>query len=202
METPDEPVEPLPVAPDAEAQLTPSRRRFTIAAIGGVCVVALILIVFLVTRHSSRVDAAYEHCASEDEIAGTEKFQGDPFFDIIDRRINATVAEGEEPSTWVSLFTGEALFQDRPSIWIADDAIIVDGAYRQSDLSPTEAYQGQVVGRIFQCVLYRLDTPADVHERINRTRALDGTQTAEADGVQYTWSFHPDSGVFATIKDS
>jgi hypothetical protein len=32
-------------------------------------------------------------------------------------------------------------------------------------------------------------------DRIERTRALDGTQEAESDGVTATWTYHPDAGL-------
>lgn len=39
-----------------------------------------------------------------------------------------------------------------------------------------------------------------VMERIQNTRALDGTQTAEGDGVTASWTYHPDDGLQLVVE--
>ncbi|MFP4512489.1 MAG: hypothetical protein ACLFRV_06040 [Acidimicrobiales bacterium] len=39
-----------------------------------------------------------------------------------------------------------------------------------------------------------------VSERMGRTRALDGTQSAHGDGVNVTWTYHPDNGLQAVFE--
>lgn len=39
-----------------------------------------------------------------------------------------------------------------------------------------------------------------VYERMNRTRALDGTQSATAHGVNVSWTYHPDNGLQAVFE--
>ena len=36
-------------------------------------------------------------------------------------------------------------------------------------------------------------------QRMGQTRALDGTQEADADHVNVTWTFHPDDGLQAVF---
>lgn len=53
-----------------------------------------------------------------------------------------------------------------------------------------------------QCVLEDLDVPDATMNLIETTRALDGRQTGSWDGIDATWSFHPDNGVNVTLVDS
>lgn len=50
------------------------------------------------------------------------------------------------------------------------------------------------------CVLDELDTPDSVIKRINSTRALDGRQTADWDGLSASWGYHPDNGLDIVIE--
>jgi hypothetical protein len=52
------------------------------------------------------------------------------------------------------------------------------------------------------CVIRALGTRTSVVSRIETTRAMDGVQTAESDGLSYTWSYHPDSGLNLIIEES
>lgn len=45
------------------------------------------------------------------------------------------------------------------------------------------------------CVLSALDTPSSVRVLMGSTRALDGRQSAEWDGIEASWSYHPDNGL-------
>lgn len=45
------------------------------------------------------------------------------------------------------------------------------------------------------CVLMALETPDRVINKIDSTRALDGTVSESWDGLKADWSYHPDSGL-------
>jgi len=45
------------------------------------------------------------------------------------------------------------------------------------------------------CVLAALEAPESVVVRLDQTRALDGMQTAEWDGITASWTYHPDAGL-------
>jgi hypothetical protein len=45
------------------------------------------------------------------------------------------------------------------------------------------------------CVIDALEAPDSVTALMGETRALDGRQTAEWDGIQASWSYHPDNGL-------
>lgn len=53
-----------------------------------------------------------------------------------------------------------------------------------------------------KCVLEDLDVPDATMNLIETTRALDGRQTGSWDGIDATWSYHPDNGVNVTLVDS
>lgn len=50
------------------------------------------------------------------------------------------------------------------------------------------------------CVLRRLDTPEAVVQHVDTTRALDGQQTDEWDGVKARWTYHPEAGLQMVIE--
>lgn len=52
------------------------------------------------------------------------------------------------------------------------------------------------------CVVGELDLPDYVAEDIENTRALDGRQQAEWDEMAASWSYHPDSGLAITIRET
>ena len=45
------------------------------------------------------------------------------------------------------------------------------------------------------CVLRELEAPASVVSQMDQTRALDGRQTSEWDGIEASWGYHPDTGL-------
>lgn len=53
---------------------------------------------------------------------------------------------------------------------------------------------------IHSCVLTTLGAPSGVVERMERTRALDGTQSEEWGGYRVTWTYHPDAGLDAVFS--
>jgi hypothetical protein len=50
------------------------------------------------------------------------------------------------------------------------------------------------------CVTNELAMSDSIVQRIDHTRALDGTQSADWDGYTATWSYHPDSGMFLLVE--
>ena len=51
------------------------------------------------------------------------------------------------------------------------------------------------------CVLAKLEVPSYVVSHIDSTRALDGQQTDEWDGISARWTFHPESGLHLVLRD-
>jgi hypothetical protein len=51
------------------------------------------------------------------------------------------------------------------------------------------------------CVLNELDTPSSITAQMDRTTSMMGVQEAEDDGIEYSWSYHPDNGVNMVITD-
>lgn len=45
------------------------------------------------------------------------------------------------------------------------------------------------------CVLEELEAPDSVVSRMEQTRALDGRQAAEWDGIEASWGYHPGTGL-------
>ncbi|MGW9348648.1 hypothetical protein [Nocardiopsis flavescens] len=45
------------------------------------------------------------------------------------------------------------------------------------------------------CVLRELGAPDSLFVEMGQTRALDGRRSLEWDGIEATWSFHPDDGI-------
>lgn len=68
-------------------------------------------------------------------------------------------------------------------------AIDTQGAEDASGASLTDA----------ACVLGALEVPDYILTQIDSTRALDGTQSAEWNGLAATWNYHPDSGMTMSI---
>tara|TARA_R110002051_G_scaffold60546_8_gene110876 strand:- start:16149 stop:16682 length:534 start_codon:yes stop_codon:yes gene_type:complete len=54
---------------------------------------------------------------------------------------------------------------------------------------------GQLSYNEMFCVLDALDLPDSVEAQMGETRSLDGRQTAEWDGINASWSYHPDDGL-------
>lgn len=66
----------------------------------------------------------------------------------------------------------------------------------------TLTFHGSTVGALDSLdeFLDELGFNPAARERMSRTRALDGTQTAEGDGVNATWTFHPDNGLQIVVE--
>lgn len=51
------------------------------------------------------------------------------------------------------------------------------------------------------CFLYAVDVPSSISAQMDSTRALDGRQSAEFDGIKVSWVYHPDSGIDMIFED-
>lgn len=69
-----------------------------------------------------------------------------------------------------------------------------DGQALILDMKGEEDVLGMDVYEIVE-YLHFLDTPQAVVNQMDRTRALDGFQTASWDGLVAQWSFHPNTGL-------
>jgi hypothetical protein len=65
---------------------------------------------------------------------------------------------------------------------------------------PDELMGGQPLG-LLDCLIAEFDAPGSIQQRIEHTRALDGVQTAEWDGLTATWTYHPDAGLWLLIEE-
>lgn len=54
----------------------------------------------------------------------------------------------------------------------------------------------------YECILGELAVPRAVKDHMGSTRALDGTQTDEWDGLKARWTYHPDDGISMTITEN
>ena len=69
-----------------------------------------------------------------------------------------------------------------------------DGASLTLDMEGEEDFAKLTSDEVF-CVLDALKVPDSVTALMEQTRALDGRQTADWDGVTAAWSYHPDNGM-------
>lgn len=63
----------------------------------------------------------------------------------------------------------------------------------------TRSEYGSTAG--MDCVLRALGTSESIQAQMGRTTAMMGVQDAESDGIEYSWSYHPDNGVDLVITD-
>ncbi|WJY00400.1 hypothetical protein [Curtobacterium sp. 458] len=52
-----------------------------------------------------------------------------------------------------------------------------------------------------ECVLDDLDVSAATKNLIGETRALDGREDDDWDGIKASWTYHPDAGLNITLQD-
>lgn len=62
------------------------------------------------------------------------------------------------------------------------------------DMMGDEDYSGASLSNV-ECIVSQVNTPEYIKESMWATRALDGRQQDEFDGVSVSWSYHPDSGI-------
>lgn len=138
-------------------------------------------------------------CASDDKISDLENKVSK-----LERRINdledwktqtemaQAEAEAEAEAAKVNLL---AIYATAPAGGYA--SLSNDASCLTIDTNPDDKedfYSSEAVDYI-QTVNQELGLPDAVFERMQSTRALDGTQTADYDNVFVTWSYHPDKGL-------
>lgn len=52
------------------------------------------------------------------------------------------------------------------------------------------------------CLLEKLNVSSAVKKHMETTRALDGQQTDEWDGIKARWTYHPDDGLNLILQDT
>ena len=62
------------------------------------------------------------------------------------------------------------------------------------DTNPDDTSYGETPGGL-ACVLKELAVPQSTISKIERTSALMGVQEDSQDGLDYSWTYHPDNGV-------
>ncbi|MEJ7665391.1 MAG: hypothetical protein WKG07_40640 [Hymenobacter sp.] len=73
----------------------------------------------------------------------------------------------------------------------ADDTITLADA-GATVVVDTRSEYGEVAG--LNCLLGELGTPQSIIAQLGSTTALMGVQDATDDGLNYSWSYHPDMG--------
>ncbi len=80
--------------------------------------------------------------------------------------------------------------------------IAADGSYIRLDTNPydlDDSFNSEAWAQI-KSILSDLGFSSAVSQEMMETRALDGRQTASADGYRASWSYHPDSGLEVMIE--
>jgi hypothetical protein len=87
-------------------------------------------------------------------------------------------------------------FQDAVDTCSASNGVLVsdNGATLSVDMMGEEDYVGAGYGDVI-CLVNAVGTPGYIVSSIEATRALDGRQHDEFDGIEVSWSYHPDSGL-------
>lgn len=68
------------------------------------------------------------------------------------------------------------------------------------DMEGEDLGSGTLAYADVQCVLEELETPASTLNAMGQTRALDGRQSDEWNGLEASWSYHPDDGLDVIVK--
>lgn len=92
-----------------------------------------------------------------------------------------------------STYTG---FQDAVDTCAASDGVLVsdNGSTLSVDMMGEEDYTGAGYGDVL-CIIGAVETPSYIISAMESTRALDGRQHDEFNGIEVSWSYHPDSGL-------
>lgn len=80
---------------------------------------------------------------------------------------------------------------------LGEGADLADGGKTLTiDMIGEEDYSGVPLDKVM-CVIEdeKLAMPSYIQESITSTRALDGKQSDEFNGISVSWSYHPDSGL-------
>lgn len=82
----------------------------------------------------------------------------------------------------------------------SDDAfcsVAEDGSYIEIDTDPSDLGEYITSGSLdaIEHINDELGLPESVYAHMTSTRALDGMQSYEKDGVEVRWTYHPDNGL-------
>lgn len=77
-----------------------------------------------------------------------------------------------------------------------------DGSYLTIDTNPDniDDYTNYTAYYTIMSVNEALGLPESLMEKMNRTRAMDGTQSEEFEDIEVSWTYHPDNGLCVTYE--
>lgn len=107
------------------------------------------------------------------------------------------VGEGEPVLLWVTTRMREAVHACDVSVEATDGgtSLVLD-AEGEKDIWGEDL----VTLDDTACILNELDVPTSVIAQMDATRALDGMQDASWDGVEASWTYHPDDGLDVILE--
>lgn len=76
-------------------------------------------------------------------------------------------------------------------------SILDNGKTLVIDMMGEDEYVGASYTDVI-CVISAVNTPGYIVSQMQNTRAMDGMQSAEYDGISVQWNYHPDSGLDVT----
>lgn len=87
-------------------------------------------------------------------------------------------------------------FRDAVDSCAASDGVLVsdNGSTLSVDMMGETDYSGANYMDVM-CIISAVKTPDYIVSAIESTRALDGRQHDEFDGIEVSWSYHPDTGL-------
>lgn len=103
----------------------------------------------------------------------------DTAFESAHNACSGTTANGYNPKDVGSVQLGDG-----------GGTLVIDGAGRDGNGASLKT---------IACYLKALKTPDSVISKMDGTRALDGRQAAEWDGIAASWTYHPDQGINITL---
>lgn len=88
------------------------------------------------------------------------------------------------------------------AIGISENFKILDGgeALHLSTRTDLDALDSKVWPDDVECLLAELDAPSALWIKMSATRALDGRQADVWNGLEASWTYHPDNGIYLIIE--
>jgi hypothetical protein len=81
-----------------------------------------------------------------------------------------------------------------------DGAVGDDGSSLELDMEGDDYGSGELSFTNVACALEELDIPDSVMSKMDSTRSLDGRVTEDWDGIEATWTYHPDDGLDVILE--
>jgi hypothetical protein len=75
-----------------------------------------------------------------------------------------------------------------------------DGSSLELDMEGDDLGSGDLTYTEVACVLNDLDVPDSVVSKMDSTRSLDGRVTEDWNGIEATWTYHPDDGLDVILE--